>query len=185
MVLYMSVAKGGKTEKTNWVMHQYHLGTEEDEKDGEYVISKIFYQQHQVKQGDKNDQDVAEVTDAVNAKVDPLTPKSVTPDPPRGERRHSDDADMGAETIAANTDPYTQVHLRIIFFILTIPVLNLKDSSFESVVLPMKTFPKYKICFSNYFSVLCLPQLLMLLFFSPYCRLPPCTEVRWHRVSGR
>ncbi|EPS60726.1 hypothetical protein M569_14078, partial [Genlisea aurea] len=45
MVLYLSSAKGGKAEKTNWVMHQYHLGTGEDERDGEYVISKVFYQQ--------------------------------------------------------------------------------------------------------------------------------------------
>ena len=34
MVLYVSNVRGGKAEKTNWVMHQYHLGTEEDEKDG-------------------------------------------------------------------------------------------------------------------------------------------------------
>ena len=31
MVLYMSMVRGGKAEKTNWVMHQYHLGTAEDE----------------------------------------------------------------------------------------------------------------------------------------------------------
>ncbi|KAG9145500.1 hypothetical protein Leryth_026470 [Lithospermum erythrorhizon] len=48
MVLYVSPAKGGKAEKTNWVMHQYHLGTQEDEKEGEYVVSKIFYQQQQL-----------------------------------------------------------------------------------------------------------------------------------------
>lgn len=45
MVLYVSATKGGKSEKTNWVMHQYHLGIGEDEKDGEFVVSKIFYQQ--------------------------------------------------------------------------------------------------------------------------------------------
>ncbi|KAK8943734.1 NAC domain-containing protein 8 [Platanthera guangdongensis] len=45
MVLYVSAAKGGKSEKTNWVMHQYHLGSGENEKDGEFVVSKIFYQQ--------------------------------------------------------------------------------------------------------------------------------------------
>lgn len=48
MVLYSSLKKGGKPEKTNWVMHQYHLGTGEDEKDGEFVVSKIFYQQQQI-----------------------------------------------------------------------------------------------------------------------------------------
>ncbi|CAI8592573.1 unnamed protein product [Vicia faba] len=33
-----------KTEKTNWVMHQYHLGNNEEEKEGELVVSKVFYQ---------------------------------------------------------------------------------------------------------------------------------------------
>lgn len=93
----MTMVRGGKAEKTNWVMHQYHLGTEEDEKDGEYVISKIFYQQQQqVKQGDKGDQDFPENIDSMIGKVDPVTPKSVTPDPPRTERCHSD-FDLGQD----------------------------------------------------------------------------------------
>lgn len=93
MVLYMAAAaKGGKTEKTNWVMHQYHLGTEEDEKDGEYVVSKVFYQQNQLKQGDVFEG----AADAV--KTDPLTPTSVTPDPPRGERRVSEVDQSGEDT---------------------------------------------------------------------------------------
>ncbi|XP_018823688.1 SUPPRESSOR OF GAMMA RESPONSE 1 [Juglans regia] len=97
MVLYVSMVRGGKPEKTNWVMHQYHLGTGEDEKDGEYVISKIFYQQQQqVKQGDKTDQDFPESTEPMMGKVDPVTPKSTTPDPPRAERRCSD-YDLGLD----------------------------------------------------------------------------------------
>lgn len=44
MVLYTNYGKRRKPEKTNWVMHQYHLGSEEDEKDGEMVVSKVFYQ---------------------------------------------------------------------------------------------------------------------------------------------
>ncbi|XP_031131592.1 SUPPRESSOR OF GAMMA RESPONSE 1-like [Ipomoea triloba] len=55
MVLYVSPAKGGKPEKTNWVMHQYHLGTSEDEREGEYVISKVYYQQQQVKHNKKSE----------------------------------------------------------------------------------------------------------------------------------
>ncbi|KAK1393762.1 hypothetical protein POM88_012818 [Heracleum sosnowskyi] len=39
MVLYRSAIRGSKSGKSNWVMHQYHLGTEEDEKDGDYVVS--------------------------------------------------------------------------------------------------------------------------------------------------
>ncbi|RDX69496.1 Supressor of Gamma Response 1, partial [Mucuna pruriens] len=97
MVLYISLVRGGKSEKTNWVMHQYHLGTEEDEKDGEYVISKVFYQQQQVKFGEKDDKDIPEITEAIILKVDPVTPKSVTPEPPRIEKRCSN-LDLGQES---------------------------------------------------------------------------------------
>lgn len=101
MVLYSGPVKADKPGKTNWVMHQYHLGTEEDEKDGEYVISKVFYQQQQPKSGDKDDQEdipeATETTEAKKVKVDPVTPKSVTPDPPRNERQPLD-VDIGEET---------------------------------------------------------------------------------------
>lgn len=108
MVLYMSTVRGGKAEKTNWVMHQYHLGTEEDEKDREYVISKLFYQQQQqVKQGEKTDQDFPEVTGPVIGRVVPVTPKSVTPDPPRSERRRSD-YDLGQNMTVTCAVPVVQ-----------------------------------------------------------------------------
>lgn len=87
MVLYMSIAKGGKPEKTNWVMHQYHLGTGEDEKDGEYVVSKIFHQQ-QPKPGDKSGQDLTlEILDHLVTEVDLLAdPKSVSSECHVGEQ---------------------------------------------------------------------------------------------------
>ncbi|XP_039144036.1 NAC domain-containing protein 75-like [Dioscorea cayenensis subsp. rotundata] len=44
LVLYTNFGKHRKPEKTNWVMHQYHLGELEEEKEGELVVSKIFYQ---------------------------------------------------------------------------------------------------------------------------------------------
>lgn len=44
LVLYTNYGKQKKPEKTNWVMHQYHLGSNEEEKDGELVVSKVFYQ---------------------------------------------------------------------------------------------------------------------------------------------
>ncbi|KAF3788753.1 NAC domain-containing protein 73 [Nymphaea thermarum] len=44
LVLYTNFGKQRKPEKTNWVMHQYHLGQQEEEKEGELVVSKIFYQ---------------------------------------------------------------------------------------------------------------------------------------------
>lgn len=91
MVLYVSPVKGGKAEKTNWVMHQYHLGTGEDEKDGEYVISKVFYQQQSgVKVNEKDDDIILEEVNPAIVKVDPVTPKCVTPNPPRAERRVPD-----------------------------------------------------------------------------------------------
>ncbi|KAK7407586.1 hypothetical protein VNO78_09539 [Psophocarpus tetragonolobus] len=100
MVLYVSNVRGGRAEKTNWVMHQYHLGTEEDEKDGEYIISKVFYQQQQVKLGDKDDRDIPEATETNEStivKVDPVTPKLVSPEPPCNERL-CPELDLGQET---------------------------------------------------------------------------------------
>ncbi|XP_044471262.1 NAC domain-containing protein 75-like isoform X2 [Mangifera indica] len=44
LVLYTNFGKNRKPEKTNWVMHQYHLGQNEEEKEGELAVSKIFYQ---------------------------------------------------------------------------------------------------------------------------------------------
>ncbi|KAI3467138.1 hypothetical protein Pfo_023801 [Paulownia fortunei] len=82
MVLYVSLVRGGKPEKTNWVMHQYHLGTGEDEREGEYVISKVFYQRQQVKQNERSEEDIPEGIDTMISKVDP-----VTPEPPHTEMR--------------------------------------------------------------------------------------------------
>lgn len=44
LVLYTNYGRQRKPEKTNWVMHQYHLGEDEEERDGELVVSKVFYQ---------------------------------------------------------------------------------------------------------------------------------------------
>ncbi|XP_010052263.2 NAC domain-containing protein 73 [Eucalyptus grandis] len=44
LVLYINYGRQRKPEKTNWVMHQYHLGKNEEERDGELVVSKVFYQ---------------------------------------------------------------------------------------------------------------------------------------------
>ncbi|XP_052187392.1 SUPPRESSOR OF GAMMA RESPONSE 1 isoform X2 [Diospyros lotus] len=107
MVLYVSPVRGGKSEKTNWVMHQYHAGTGEDEKEGEYVISKVFYQQQVVKQTDKFENDLPEGADMMITKVDPVTPQSVTPDPPRTERRFSD-FDPGQVSTTTCIDPSAQ-----------------------------------------------------------------------------
>ncbi|GKA61154.1 suppressor of gamma response 1 [Tanacetum coccineum] len=113
MVLYVSPVKGGKAEKTNWVMHQYHLGTAEDEKDGEYVISKVFYQQQTNTKSNGKDEDIVleDINDPI-VKVDPVTPKSATPEPPRAERRVPD---MGLEQELAvtYTDPPQRITLEL------------------------------------------------------------------------
>ncbi|KAL7608086.1 hypothetical protein Lser_V15G13242 [Lactuca serriola] len=59
MVLYGSAVGGSKPSKMNWVMHQYNLGTDKDEKEGEYVVSKVFYQAQ--KQVNNTSSDVDEV----------------------------------------------------------------------------------------------------------------------------
>lgn len=102
MVLYISPVRGGKAEKTNWVMHQYHLGTGEDEKEGEYVISKVFYQQQQqTKQIERGEDDISEAT--ATPKVDPVTPKSATPEP-RAERRFSNYEALQDSTLPATIE---------------------------------------------------------------------------------
>ncbi|KAJ7970760.1 NAC domain-containing protein [Quillaja saponaria] len=79
MVLYGISKKGSKPDKSNWVMHQYHLGTEEDEKDGEYVVSKVFYQQQ--KQAEKYEENL--VVEDSDIRTSPRTPKTYRPEPPR------------------------------------------------------------------------------------------------------
>lgn len=89
MVLYKRSKKGSKPDKSNWVMHQYHLGTDEDEKEGEYVVSKISYQQ---KQTDKNDETlIIEDTDILALQASPRTPNPNPPNPPRPGKSVMDD----------------------------------------------------------------------------------------------
>ncbi|KAK1359463.1 Supressor of Gamma Response 1 [Heracleum sosnowskyi] len=136
MVLYRSAIRGSKPGKSNWVMHQYHLGTEEDEKDGDYVVSKIFYQQP--KQSEKIDDPVAITESKQSEKIDdpvamtesdkvmlhtsPKTPKTNTPNPPRpGKSGYLDDIMddflhrspiQGAEYITEMNQPSSNVHLK-------------------------------------------------------------------------
>ncbi|XP_023543690.1 NAC domain-containing protein 10-like [Cucurbita pepo subsp. pepo] len=44
LVLYSNHGNQRKPQKTNWIMHQYHLGVTEHEKDGQLVASKVFFQ---------------------------------------------------------------------------------------------------------------------------------------------
>ncbi|GKE71972.1 hypothetical protein Tco_1530044, partial [Tanacetum coccineum] len=62
-----------------WFVSCFHLGTSEDEKDGEYVILEVFYRQQTNTKSDGKDEDI--VLEYINdpiVKVDPVTPKSAT-----------------------------------------------------------------------------------------------------------
>lgn len=89
MVLYKSAINGEKPEKTNWVLHQYHLGTEGNER-GEYVVSKITYQKEKVK----------DEGESSGVRGGPTTPMTNTPTPPRplagvaGDEKAFDDDKM-------------------------------------------------------------------------------------------
>jgi hypothetical protein len=67
MVLYISCGKQAKKlDKTNWVIHQYHLGVDEEEREGELVVSKVFYQtqpRQSSKADDGDDDDDSERTE--------------------------------------------------------------------------------------------------------------------------
>ncbi|KAK8547222.1 hypothetical protein V6N13_097939 [Hibiscus sabdariffa] len=68
LVLYTNFGKNRKPEKTNWVMHQYHLGQHEEEKEGELVVSKIFYQT-QPRQCNWSDRTAAAAVEGTNVVV--------------------------------------------------------------------------------------------------------------------
>ncbi|XP_010912974.1 SUPPRESSOR OF GAMMA RESPONSE 1 [Elaeis guineensis] len=130
MVLYRSSKGGGKPDKANWVMHQYHLGTDEDEKDGELVVSKIFFQQ-QVKQTDKNGiHPVNEEPDMFAVRVSPRTPKTNTPQPPRSKKNSPFDTDEhNLQALPGHNEPYPEVEVTSA----PLPVVRLTDEG-ESCV---------------------------------------------------
>ncbi|KAJ7571186.1 hypothetical protein O6H91_01G153900 [Diphasiastrum complanatum] len=114
MVLYSNFAKSSKPDKTSWIMHQYHLGSNEDEKEGEFVVSKVFYQTQprQFAAGRKDDavqdeiserftddaleekvmhpqagiSESAEAFEAYSTKGMPVTPKLYTPFRPQRDK---------------------------------------------------------------------------------------------------
>ncbi|XP_047967852.1 SUPPRESSOR OF GAMMA RESPONSE 1-like isoform X2 [Salvia hispanica] len=96
MVLYDTSKRGCKAEKCNWVMHQYHLGSNKDEKEGEYVVSKIFHQPEKESEKVGSLTLVKEESDVKAIPVIPMTPKLTTTDPPGQDQTtysdwHSDD----------------------------------------------------------------------------------------------
>lgn len=84
MVLYKGSKKGSKPDKANWVLHQYHLGTKKDEKEGEYVVSKIFYQLDK-KTENSDDNLVIEDFESNVRQRSPITPITNPPNTPGPE----------------------------------------------------------------------------------------------------
>uniref|UniRef100_A0A453C7G4 NAC domain-containing protein n=3 Tax=Aegilops tauschii subsp. strangulata TaxID=200361 RepID=A0A453C7G4_AEGTS len=76
LVLSMRSRKG---QKTNWTMHQYHLGVDQDENHGELVVSKVFYQSK--KAGQPVMCPVNEESDSFAGEIDPTTPMAYPPQP--------------------------------------------------------------------------------------------------------
>ncbi|KAL6972331.1 hypothetical protein U1Q18_012506 [Sarracenia purpurea var. burkii] len=105
MVLYRISKKGSKPDKSNWVMHQYHLGADEDELEGQYVVSKIFYQRQ--KQSHNKDRSPVGDSDMGKIQTSPPTPKTNTPNPPRrGKSTSGDDGtdDYAPQLLALEAD---------------------------------------------------------------------------------
>ncbi|TVU29433.1 hypothetical protein EJB05_20998, partial [Eragrostis curvula] len=82
MVLYKTL-RGGKPERVPWVMHQYHLGEDKEEKDGDLVVSKIFYQPLTKHMENVETEADDEEPDAFAAGIGPKTPKTSAPQPRR------------------------------------------------------------------------------------------------------
>uniref|UniRef100_A0ACD5URN7 Uncharacterized protein n=1 Tax=Avena sativa TaxID=4498 RepID=A0ACD5URN7_AVESA len=73
----------GKKVKTNWTLHQCHLGAEKDEKHGELVVSRVFWQVKSNNTGTSpmHVADVESGSPALN--IDPTTPNMYPPQPCR------------------------------------------------------------------------------------------------------
>uniref|UniRef100_A0A1J3CX69 NAC domain-containing protein 8 n=1 Tax=Noccaea caerulescens TaxID=107243 RepID=A0A1J3CX69_NOCCA len=95
MVLYKSSRKGSKPEKSNWVLHQYHLVTQGEEI-GDFVISKITYQQQKLGE-------IPDEGESSGVRGGPTTPKANTPTPPRP-------LDEEAFDDAKTFDPFAEVN---------------------------------------------------------------------------
>ncbi|KAK6932609.1 NAC domain, partial [Dillenia turbinata] len=78
LVLYTNYGRQRKPEKTNWVMHQYHLGDNEEEKDGELVVSKVFYQTQPRQCGNSVSIKDSSLGDHVKVEEDVFTNKETT-----------------------------------------------------------------------------------------------------------
>ncbi|KAG8083442.1 hypothetical protein GUJ93_ZPchr0015g7001 [Zizania palustris] len=118
LVLYKGYKKrGDKIEQANWVMHQYNLGVEEEEKDGELVLSKVFCQLVSKPIDTPEMDSINEASGAFTVKSDPRTPGTNPPWPRRpmnspceteqnGSISHDqDEGESGTSTLRPKVEP--------------------------------------------------------------------------------
>ncbi|XP_059634877.1 NAC domain-containing protein 75-like isoform X2 [Cornus florida] len=134
LVLYTNFGKNRKPEKTNWVMHQYHLGQHEEEKEGELVVSKIFYQT-QPRQCNWSDRSTAVVGEGS------------TGDP--NSRRDSGNASCSSKEVVVvqQSDELCAavVGAAISSYSTAIDIQQLKDDNFSNIAPFRKTFDEVGI----------------------------------------
>ncbi|KAL0906708.1 hypothetical protein M5K25_025223 [Dendrobium thyrsiflorum] len=123
MVLHRSFGKGNKPDKAKWVLHQYHFGMDEEEKDGQLVVSKIFYQQ--TKQMESNEtENVQEKPNVLTMRYSPRTPRTMTPRPHRSKMNPSYKANEEVVLLLKVQEeqaPESELPPS------TLPIVNLKD----------------------------------------------------------
>ncbi|XP_071724458.1 uncharacterized protein [Rutidosis leptorrhynchoides] len=106
MVLYTSSKKEKGPVKSNWVMHQLYLGTQEDAQHGDYVVSKILYQISKSSADKAEESSITEDHDKNN----PKTPTTNTPNPPRpGNLLVQTNSGLEEELTSQRTEPVVQV----------------------------------------------------------------------------
>ncbi|XP_020572053.1 SUPPRESSOR OF GAMMA RESPONSE 1-like isoform X2 [Phalaenopsis equestris] len=128
MVLYRSSGKGSKPDKANWVLHQYHLGMEEEEKDGDLVVSKIFYQR--TKQMDCNETEtVREKSNFLTVRYSPRMPTTMNPQPTRSKMNPSYETD---EHVSLLWEIQEEKAPKVELPPSTFPIVNLKNEKLES-----------------------------------------------------
>ncbi|KAK8960043.1 NAC domain-containing protein 8 [Platanthera guangdongensis] len=75
-------------------MHQYHLAANEEEKEGELVVSKVFCQKHTKQAGEVETRASPNELDGSNIRSSPRTPKTVAPKPPSTKMSSMGEADQ-------------------------------------------------------------------------------------------
>ncbi|XP_047064133.1 SUPPRESSOR OF GAMMA RESPONSE 1-like [Lolium rigidum] len=106
-ILVLHKCYNKKRVKTNWTMHQCHLGAEVGEKHGELVVSKVFWQ---VKNNTRKSQmHVADVESG--SEINPTTPNMYPPQPrrlsgsPLETEQNQDEEEPGSSAFQGNAAP--------------------------------------------------------------------------------